>query len=66
LKQELKYLIRILTDLNDFVFADPLLPFGTIWNAYTHCTHLQITRTTPRPKFAKEYNFIQREKNTQL
>jgi len=23
------------------VFADLLLPFGTIWEAYAHCTHAE-------------------------
>jgi len=32
------------TARKDFVFADPLLPFGTIGEASTHCTHLQITQ----------------------
>ena len=31
-----------MTDWKNFVFADPLLPFGTIRKANAHCTHLQI------------------------
>ncbi len=30
LKQGIKHIIEKLTDWKDFVFADPLLPFGTI------------------------------------
>jgi hypothetical protein len=41
------------------VFALPLLPFGTVWEAYAHCTHLQITQADTQPKFAKECNFCQ-------
>jgi len=39
LKRELKHIIRRMTDWKNFVFADPLLPFGTIWEANPHCTH---------------------------
>jgi len=41
------------------VFADPLLPFGTVGEAYAHCTHLQIALADTQPKFAKECNFCQ-------
>ncbi len=54
LKQEIKYMIEKLTNLKDFVFANPLLPFGTIWEAYTHCTHLQIAQANPQTKICKK------------
>ncbi len=56
LKRELEYMINKFTDIKDFVFADPLLPYGTIREAYAHCTHLQIAQAYPLPKFAKECN----------
>ena len=43
-----------------FCFADPLLPFGTVWEANAHCTHLQIAQTNSEPKFAKECNYSSR------
>jgi len=46
-----------LTDLKDFVFACPLLPFGTIWDANAHCTHLQIAQTYPQTKICKRVQF---------
>ena len=42
LKQGVKHMIKKLTDWKDFVFANPLLPDGTIKKAHAHCTHLQI------------------------
>jgi hypothetical protein len=42
------------------VFARPLLPFGTVREAYAHCTHLQIAQADSQTKFAKECNFCQR------
>ena len=53
LKRDLKYIIGKLTDWKDFVFADPLLPFGTIREANTHCTHLQIATANPKTKICK-------------
>ncbi|MBI9037322.1 MAG: hypothetical protein JEY97_04245 [Bacteroidales bacterium] len=38
-KREIKHIIGKLTYINNFVFADPFLPFGTIWKAYAHYTH---------------------------
>ncbi|NOZ46449.1 MAG: hypothetical protein GXO79_06665 [Chlorobi bacterium] len=56
LKRELKHIIEKLTDWKDFVFADPLLPFGTIREA-THIAHIcKSHEPTLRPKFAKECN----------
>jgi len=56
LKRELNYIIERLTNLKNFVFTDPLLPFGAIWKANAHFTHLQIAQAARRPKFAKECN----------
>ena len=36
-----------------FCFDDPLLPCGTIWDAHTHCTHLQIAQANPQAKICK-------------
>ena len=58
LKQELKHIIRKLTDWKDFVFADPLLPFGTIWEADAHCSHLQIAPADPQTKICKRVQFF--------
>jgi len=44
------------------VFADPLLPFGTIREAHPQIAHLQSTRANPRPKFAKELFFSHRNR----
>jgi len=33
LRQEKKHTLHKLTNKENFVFADPLLPFGTIWQA---------------------------------
>jgi len=41
------------TARKDFVFADPLLPFGTIREASAHCTHLQITQANPQTNICK-------------
>ncbi len=56
-KQEIKHIIEKLTDWKDFVFADPLLPFGTIWEAYAHCTHLQIAHADTQTKICKRVQF---------
>jgi len=48
LKQEIKYIIEKLTDLKDFVFADPHKK-----EAYAHCTHLQIALADPQTKICK-------------
>ena len=53
LRREFKHIIDKLTDWKDFVFADPLLPFGSIREALTHCTHLQITLAYPQTKICK-------------
>jgi len=40
------------------VFADPLLPFGTIGEARTHCTHLQIAQANPQTEICKRVQFL--------
>jgi len=57
LKRKLKHIFRKSTDLKDFVFADSLLPFGTIWKANAHCKHLQIARANPQTKICKRAVF---------
>jgi len=42
------------------VFARPLLPFGTVGEAHTHCTHLQIAQADPQTKICKRVQFIHR------
>lgn len=42
------------------VFADPLLPFGTIREAHVHCTHLQIAQANPQIQFCKRVQFFPR------
>ena len=63
LTREINYIIERLTKLKNFVFADPLLPFGTL-EANAHCTHLQIAQANRRPKFAKECNLASARKQT--
>jgi len=41
-----------------FCFADPLLPCGTIWDAHTHCTHLQIAQADPQTEICKRVQFL--------
>jgi len=36
-----------------FCFAYPLLPFGTVWEAHAHCTHLQIAQADTQTKICK-------------
>jgi hypothetical protein len=40
------------------VFARPLLPFGTDWEATAHCTHLQIAQADPQAKICKRVQFM--------
>jgi len=40
------------------VFADPLLPFGTIREAHAHCTHLQIALADTQTKICKKVQFL--------
>jgi hypothetical protein len=42
----------------NFVFADPLLPFGTVKEAYAHCTHLQIAQANAQTKICKRVQFL--------
>jgi len=39
------------------VFARPLLPFGTVWEAHAHCTHLQIAQANPHSEICKRVQF---------
>lgn len=71
LKQENRHRIEKLVDINNFVFARPLLPFGTIRKANAHlgtfgfCQHTKPTRknqkslnlSTPLLRFT-EMDFI--------
>ncbi|AUC22657.1 hypothetical protein BTO15_11410 [Polaribacter sejongensis] len=38
-------------------FAHPLLPFETVREALTHCTHLQIAQADPQTKIFKRVQF---------
>jgi len=40
------------------VFAHPLLPFWTVWEAYAHCTHLQIAQANLKTKICKRMQFL--------
>jgi len=40
------------------VFARPLLPFGAVREAHTHCTHLQIALTDPQTEICKRVQFF--------
>jgi len=61
LTREINYIIERLTKLKNFVFADPLLPFGTIWEANPHCsTFASPTSQRSKPKLAKELQFCLR------
>ena len=49
LEQEIKHIIKKLTDWKDFVFADPQKKEAT-----AHCTHLQIAQANPQTKRSEE------------
>ncbi len=53
MKQEIKHIIRKLTDWKDFVFADPYKK-----QAYAHCTHLQIAQADPQTEICKRVQFL--------
>jgi hypothetical protein len=40
------------------VFANALLPFGTVGIATAHCTHLQIAQADPQTKICKRVQFL--------
>jgi hypothetical protein len=40
------------------VFACPLLPFGTVREAYAYCTHLQIAQADTQTKICKRVQFL--------
>jgi hypothetical protein len=48
------------------VFADPLLPFGTVREAYAHCTHLQIAQANAQTKICKRVQFSHHTKTASL
>jgi exopolyphosphatase/pppGpp-phosphohydrolase len=54
---EIDYINSRLIELYNFVFADSLLPFGSIWGANTHCTHLQIAQADTQTKICKRVQF---------
>ena len=64
LKRELKHKIRKFTSVKDFVFADPLLPFGTIREALRLLSPFGFCRcTSQHTKKPKELNFAERIKH---
>jgi len=52
-----KHIIIDLDSFKRFCFARPLLPFGTVWKAYAHCTHLQIAQANALTKICKRVQF---------
>jgi hypothetical protein len=40
------------------VFARPLLPFETDWEAHAHCTDLQIAQADSQTKICKRVQFL--------
>jgi len=49
LKQENIHRIEELVDINNFVFADPLLPFGTIRKANAHLGTFGFCQQAKKP-----------------
>ena len=49
LKQENRHRIEKLVDINNFVFADPLLPFGTIREAKAHLGTFSFYQHAKKP-----------------
>jgi hypothetical protein len=39
------------------VFVRALLPFGTVWEAHAHCTHLQTAQADPQTEICKRVQF---------
>ncbi len=58
LKQKIKHIIRKLTVWKNLIFADLLISFGTVREAYSHCTHLQIARAKTQTKNCKRVCFF--------
>jgi len=56
LKQKFENIMMTTADWKYFVFADSLLPFGTIGEALSHCTHLQIACAYSQNKICKKCN----------
>jgi hypothetical protein len=40
------------------VFANPLVPFGTVGEAYSHCTHLQIAQADAQTEICKRVQLL--------
>jgi len=40
------------------VFADPLLPYGTVRETHAHSTHLQIAQASPQTEICKRVLFL--------
>jgi len=54
-----KVIANIETDCKKkLVFAHPPLPFGTVGEAYAHCTHLQIAQANAQTKICKRVQFL--------
>jgi len=53
LTHENRHRIKKILDKENFVFARPLLPFGTVWEANAHCTHLQNAQATAPTEICK-------------
>lgn len=66
MKEIIRNIEKKLAALTRFCYAHTLLLFGTIKEANAHCTQLQITQAYPQPKFAKECNFYNPQRNTAL
>ena len=61
LKQEIKYIIKKLTDWKDFVFVDPHKK-----KAHAHCTHLQIALADPQTEICKRVQSCQPSKERRI
>gem|GEM_PF-5122185 len=49
---------KIPSALKRFCFAIALLPFGTVSEAYAHCTHLQIAQSDTLTNIYKRVQFL--------
>lgn len=59
LKKRIENIVSLIEGLckKKIVFAHPLLPFGTVKEAYAHCTHLQIVQADTQTKICKRVQF---------
>jgi len=55
LKKRIEYISSLIEGWckKKLVFARPLLPFGTVGEAYAHCTHLQIAQADSQNQICK-------------